>query len=156
MVAINPMISLENSVNEETKRKNSLDLHRNGEEPRDPLEYKQRIREVEKAAGNKRTNYSRSYQPDLHVLRGDFSHNIPWKRKERTNLPSGLYGYTFLLLPQMWVNDNLIPGSDMDRKTDIHESIHTPDELETRYLVQWMLNEFFVHPYEKVREPYYN
>ncbi|MBD3249593.1 hypothetical protein GF336_06120 [Candidatus Woesearchaeota archaeon] len=76
----------------------------------------------------------------------DFTHSVPDKRMEKERLPSGLYGYTFLGLDYMAINDNLDP--EQSYKTQVHEAIHTEDEYETRQLEKWM----FEIDEEKIRK----
>lgn len=69
----------------------------------------------------------------------DFTNRIPDKRMQKVRLPPDFYGYTFLDLDYMAINDNLLP--EQNYKTQVHEAIHTPNEYDTRRLTEWMLEE---------------
>jgi hypothetical protein len=69
--------------------------------------------------------------------RVDFSNRIPDKFMTKENLPSGLYGYTWLGNNQMVISDNI--DYSQNQKTQLHECIHTNDEYETRRLTDWMM-----------------
>ena len=73
--------------------------------------------------------------------REDVTHNIPCSRIE--SFPrsgnEGLYGWTTIPSDgRIHRREDLI-GTWQGYVTDIHESIHTPDEYETRRLVEWVL-----------------
>lgn len=70
----------------------------------------------------------------------DFTHLIPLKRTEF--LPHlfnrGVYGFTEPNGNYMAIDRDLMP--EQKQKTDVHESIHTSWEYETRVLTDWMLS----------------
>jgi len=53
----------------------------------------------------------------------------------------GAYGWTYSpsALDYMCLDDTLI--GKFRKEVDVHESIHTPDEYETRVLSRWMVEE---------------
>ena len=51
----------------------------------------------------------------------------------------GLYGFTYLGDVRAWRRDDLI-GTKFAKMVDVHESIHTPNEYETRILTSWMMS----------------
>lgn len=51
---------------------------------------------------------------------------------------AGLYGFTYIGDQRVWRRDDLI-GSEFAKMVDVHESIHTPDEYETRRITEWMM-----------------
>ena len=51
----------------------------------------------------------------------------------------GLFGFTYLGDVHVWRRDDLI-GSEFAKMVDVHESIHTPDEYETRILTGWIMS----------------
>ena len=59
---------------------------------------------------------------------------------EKLDLPSGLYGFTYLGTNYMAINRNLDYAPEIKRETELHEAIHTNDEYETRVLTWWMLS----------------
>src|SRR3989338_5827066 len=59
----------------------------------------------------------------------------------------GLYGWTYRLEGKIHLRQGL--KEEKKRETDIHESIHTSDEYETRILTKWILEE------ENLKEKYY-
>lgn len=70
----------------------------------------------------------------------DFTDRVPGKHMN--TFPSsgnaGLYGFTYLGDQRVWRRDDLI-GSEFAKMVDVHESIHTPDEYETRRITEWMM-----------------
>jgi hypothetical protein len=48
----------------------------------------------------------------------------------------GILGFTYLGQNKMALRDDLVGDKEM---VDVHESIHTPDEYETRILTDWIL-----------------
>ena len=80
------------------------------------------------------------YELDNHISKQDFTKFCPNKRMEKLSLPSGLYGFTYLNADYMVINNNL--QDEKNYETQVHESIHTNDEYETRILTWWMLNLF--------------
>lgn len=82
----------------------------------------------------------------------DFTHLIPHKRTEFLPLfLDGVYGFTYPNGNYMAIDRDLMP--EQKEKTEVHESIHTPDEYETRRLTEWMLLRD-LRPYEerKIKE----
>ena len=68
----------------------------------------------------------------------DFSDKVPAKIVDRLEMPMWLRGYTYLGSDYIAKNDRLHP--DDSYKTDIHESIHTDDEYETRQLTELIIS----------------
>ena len=70
----------------------------------------------------------------------DFTDRVPGKHLH--TFPSsgnqGLFGFTYLGDQRIWRRDDLI-GSEFAKMVDVHESIHTPDEYETRRITEWMM-----------------
>ena len=85
----------------------------------------------------KRLSFAEEYEQNRKIAKIDFTKFAPNKRMEKLPLPSGLYGFTYLGLDYMAINDNLLPEKNYE--TQVHEAIHTPDEYETRILTWWML-----------------
>ncbi|MBD3355222.1 hypothetical protein GF361_04525 [Candidatus Woesearchaeota archaeon] len=85
----------------------------------------------------KRPSFAQEYEKNKDAAKNDFTRFILDKRMKKSNLPSKIYGYTFLGLDYMVINDNL--SKEKEYETKIHESIHTPDEYETRLLTWWMI-----------------
>ncbi len=82
-----------------------------------------------------------AYLVRFHEQRDDFTAGIPCSRIE--SFPrsgnEGLYGWTTIPSDgRIHRREDLI-GTWQGYVTDIHESIHTPDEYETRRLVEWVL-----------------
>ena len=69
----------------------------------------------------------------------DFTDRVPGKNLETFPVSGneGLYGYTFLGDIKAWRRDDL--SGNFAKMVDIHESIHTPDEYETRILTDWIM-----------------
>jgi hypothetical protein len=86
---------------------------------------------------------SRDYKKDFAMSFSDFTHLIPNKRleKKQPTHMGGAYGFTYSppALDYMCL-DNTLTGKFKD-EVDVHESIHTPDEYETRVLSRWMIEE---------------
>ncbi len=96
-----------------------------------------------------------TYTRERHEVLSDRLNAVPWKQKHRVELVPGWYGYTYLGRPECWINADLDVGGYQDRKTHIHESIHTDDEYETRAITAWILGEEArEQPYEQPKEPY--
>jgi hypothetical protein len=74
----------------------------------------------------------------------DFSDRVPGKQLDTFPVSGneGLYGFTFLGDNKAWRRDDLT-GS-FAKMVDIHESIHTPDEYETRVLTDWIMSKDLV------------
>lgn len=72
----------------------------------------------------------------------DFTDRVPGKHLH--TFPSsgneGLFGFTYLGDVRAWRRDDLI-GTKFAKEVDVHESIHTPDEYETRRITEWMMSE---------------
>ena len=70
----------------------------------------------------------------------DFTDRVPGKHMN--TFPSagnaGLYGFPYIGDQRVWKRDDLI-GSEFAKMVDVHESIHTPDEYETRRITEWMM-----------------
>ena len=95
------------------------------------------------AAQNQSPNYGpvfTSYLERRQEAMHDFTDRVPGKHIN--TFPSagnaGLYGFTYLGDVKVWRRDDLI-GSEFAKMVDVHESIHTPDEYETRRLTEWMM-----------------
>ena len=86
---------------------------------------------------------ARDYAKEFAEHFSDFTHLIPNKRleKKQPTHMDGAYGYTFApsALDYMCLDDTLI--GKFRKEVDVHESIHTPDEYETRVLSRWMVDE---------------
>ena len=70
----------------------------------------------------------------------DFSDRVPGKHVSsfsRNEMP-GVLGFTYLGQDRMALRDDLIGKTR--KMVDIHESIHTPDEYETRILTDWIMS----------------
>lgn len=51
----------------------------------------------------------------------------------------GLYGYTYRQSGKIAMREDLKGNLEEKADTDIHESIHTSDEYETRRITEWIL-----------------
>ncbi|HLD86976.1 MAG TPA: hypothetical protein VJB12_02845, partial [Candidatus Nanoarchaeia archaeon] len=82
---------------------------------------------------------AKSYAERLNDQKGDFSERVPFKvlHMKPKNQMGGALGYTFLGESYMAMRDDL--QGELKREVDIHESIHTPNEYETRVLTWWMM-----------------
>ncbi len=82
---------------------------------------------------------AKGYAEQIISQKSDFSERVPFKvlHIRPKNMMGGILGYTFLGESYMALRDDLI-GS-LKKEVDIHESIHTPDEYETRVLTWWMM-----------------
>src|SRR3989344_3402509 len=69
----------------------------------------------------------------------DMSFRVPlkWLNILPKSQMGGILGFTYLGDHSMGRRDDLTGG--MARMVDIHESIHTPDEYETRVLTDWVM-----------------
>ena len=86
---------------------------------------------------------ARDYVEEFAKHFSDFTHLIPNKRLEKRQ-PShmgGAYGWTYSpsALDYMCLDNTLV--GKFREEVDVHESIHTPDEYETRVLSRWMVEE---------------
>ena len=80
-----------------------------------------------------------AYLNRRHDALHDFSDRVPGKHVStfsRNELP-GVLGFTYLGQDRMALRDDLIGKTR--KMVDIHESIHTPDEYETRVLTDWIM-----------------
>ncbi len=89
------------------------------------------------------TNYGpvlASYLERRNQALHDFTDRVPGKHMN--TFPSsgnaGLYGFTYIGDQRVWRRDDLI-GTEFAKMVDVHESIHTPDEYETRRITEWMM-----------------
>lgn len=71
----------------------------------------------------------------------DFTDRVPGKQLHPFPVSGheGLFGFTYLGDVRAWRRDDLI-GTEFAKEVDVHESIHTPDEYETRRIVEWMMS----------------
>ncbi len=69
----------------------------------------------------------------------DFT-NLIDKNVTKERLPWGFFGYTYLNHSRSWLNELLDQTPEFKKEVDLHEAMHTPDELETRYISKWMLD----------------
>ena len=69
----------------------------------------------------------------------NFEDRVPGKHVDvhPASMMGGVLGFTYLGQDRMALRDDLI---SMKRMVDIHESIHTPDEYETRVLTDWIMS----------------
>jgi len=79
-----------------------------------------------------------SYLERFRKQRKDTSKNIPWKKVEwfPKSGNEGLYGWTYLQADRIHLREDL---GEKQEEVDVHESIHTNDEYETRVLTSWIL-----------------
>ncbi|RMF06335.1 hypothetical protein D6764_02445 [Candidatus Woesearchaeota archaeon] len=82
-----------------------------------------------------------SYLEQWESERNDFTRRVPFKivRKQPKNIMGGVLGYTILNEGWIVLRDDL--EGDLKHLVDVHESIHTPDEYETRVITSWMLSD---------------
>ena len=80
--------------------------------------------------------YLNRRQQALH----DFSDRVPgkWVDVFPANMMGSVLGFTYLGQGYMALRDDLIGKTK--KMVDIHESIHTPDEYETRILTDWIMS----------------
>ena len=71
----------------------------------------------------------------------DFTDRVPGKQLHTFPVSGneGLYGYTRIGDVHAGRREDLI-GTEFAKEVDVHESIHTPDEYETRRIVEWMMS----------------
>lgn len=81
----------------------------------------------------------KDYTQQVAEQKEDFSVRVPFKvlHMQPRNVMGGVLGYTYLGENMMAMRDDLIGA--MKNEVDIHESIHTPNEYETRVLTWWMM-----------------
>jgi len=80
-----------------------------------------------------------SYLKKREQALNDFSDRVPGKHVStfsRGEMP-GVLGFTYLGQDRMALRDDLTGKTK--KMVDIHESIHTPDEYETRVLTEWIM-----------------
>ena len=70
----------------------------------------------------------------------DVSKFFPVKNLVIEQMPHNLLGYTAIGAKNIFRNARLIPGSERAYEVDVHETIHTEDEHETRVLTSWILD----------------
>lgn len=99
------------------------------------------------------------YIADVRKRKEDFTNLVPWRQVERFPLHGnrGLYGFTYRHEGKIHIREDLDQAPHKKTETDLHESIHTPNERETRYLTAWMLEHLFpdVETYQKGKPPKY-
>ncbi|MBT4823659.1 hypothetical protein HN695_04675 [Candidatus Woesearchaeota archaeon] len=101
----------------------------------------------EKHYGNDKYTKSETYSIPLEgyeelMLKDllDMSRFFPAKHLHIESMPDYLLGYTAIGSPNIFRNSRLIPGSEKAYEVDVHETIHTNDEFETRVLTSWILD----------------
>ena len=69
----------------------------------------------------------------------DFTDRVPGKQLNSFSVSGneGLFGFTYLGDVHVWRRDDLT--GELAKMVDVHESIHTPDEYETRRITEWMM-----------------
>lgn len=79
------------------------------------------------------------YKDTAHEEKFDFSGRVPGKNVAvlAKSMMPGVLGFTYLGDNFMALRDDLI--GDLKKMVDVHESIHTPDEYETRVLTEWIM-----------------
>ena len=108
-------------------------------------EYKLTVYEKEKDGEEyfPKQNYSASLK-DYQELRLeeilDVSRFFPVKNLVIEQMPAYLLGYTAIGASNIFRNEMLISGSEKAYEVDVHETIHTDDEFETRILTSWILD----------------
>lgn len=70
----------------------------------------------------------------------DVSRFFPVKNLVIEQMPAYLLGYTAIGASNIFRNAMLISGSEKAYEVDVHETIHTDDEFETRILTSWILD----------------
>lgn len=70
----------------------------------------------------------------------DVSRFFPVKNLIIEQMPSYLLGYTAIGASNIFRNARLVPGEERTYEVDVHETIHTDDEFETRILTSWILD----------------
>jgi hypothetical protein len=82
-----------------------------------------------------------TYLEKRQEMLNDFTDRVPGKHLH--TFPSsgnaGLFGFTYLGDVNAWRREDLI-GTEFSLMVDVHESIHTPDEYETRRITEWMMS----------------
>ena len=84
---------------------------------------------------------ARDYMKEFVRNLSDFTNLIPNKRleKRQPNQMDGAYGFTYAppALDYICLDSTLV--GKFKEEVDVHESIHTEDEYETRVLSRWMV-----------------
>ncbi|MBI3033389.1 hypothetical protein HYY69_08000 [Candidatus Woesearchaeota archaeon] len=78
------------------------------------------------------------YQEQRRDDIADTTRFLPVKHRIFEQMPEGLFGYTFIGSDKVYINQSLVGGRK--EETIVHESIHTPDEYETRVITSWILH----------------
>lgn len=100
-------------------------------------------------------SHSQSYSEETYrkILKGymqqhirskeDMTNMVPlkWLNIHPETIMGGVLGFTYIGDPSMGRRADLT--GKMARMVDIHESIHTPDEYETRVLTSWIMEKPF-------------
>ncbi len=96
------------------------------------------------------------YLEKSREARRDLTRFFPWKDIEHfpKNGNEGLYGFTYRIDGKIHLREDL--EGEQKARTQIHESIHTPDEYETRVLTEWIMGHVFPEePRYKTQPPKY-
>lgn len=82
--------------------------------------------------------------------KNDFTERVPLKFLNilPESMMGGVLGFTYIGDPSMGRRADLAGGAA--RMVDIHESIHTPDEYETRVLTEWIMNKVGGNVYNRI------
>ncbi len=86
--------------------------------------------------------YSIGYLQKHIEGKNDFTERVPlkWLNVLPETMMGGVLGFTYIGDPSMGRRADLTGKTA--RMVDIHESIHTPDEYETRVLTEWIISKF--------------
>lgn len=122
-----PKSELENIVDEDTEKKPSSNVVY-----LDDYRQKRQNADYESTTGT----YLNRRQQALN----DFSDRVPgkWVDVFPANMMGSVLGFTYLGQGYMALRDDLTGKTK--KMVDIHESIHTPDEYETRILTEWIMS----------------
>jgi len=129
-----------NNEKDEGKKEYSFEIKKEKENKTDnysvSLVYENNYEEERLSINYKSTigTYLNQRQQALH----DFTDRVPGKHVDilPASVMGGILGFTYLGQDRMTLRDDLIGDKKM---VDIHESIHTPDEYETRLLTDWIM-----------------
>jgi len=81
------------------------------------------------------------YKERIEIARQDFALKIDkFLEIFPVSLMGGVYGFTYLGSGKIARREDLSSKPDFAHLVDVHESIHTFDEYETRILTDWVLN----------------
>ncbi len=82
-----------------------------------------------------------SYRSQRRFQIRDTTKHAPFKNVEKlpVNLMGGILGYTMIPWDRMVIRSDI--SGELLREVELHESIHTPDEYETRVITRWMLED---------------